>query len=162
MQRNGCIKPIRVWEIGYLKDASITYDPTDHANSVVKYLTIAASKASFINYNILFDRSIKGTATGLYAKDGSVRPAAKAFSTVVNKLSGATFVEKLNIKAEVWAYKFTKNGNDIYILWSDNSMEEKLPINNPRIRITSIDGSVREGSPDKVRLNTSPVIIESI
>jgi len=159
MEVHHCSKPLQWWEAGYMLDSGLPYDPVDHANAVVKLLTIAASKE--VGVIIYFPYFEKGAfAKGLFNNDGTSRPAATAYQLAATKLSNFDGVENLSNANGDWIYRFEKNTGNVYVVWSTHEHTISLPINAKTIRVTDIDGKITRGDPQAIPIGISPIFVE--
>ncbi|MGD1995755.1 MAG: hypothetical protein PVH62_03170 [Anaerolineae bacterium] len=76
-----------------------------------------------------------GTITRV-RQPGPPRPAFYALQLVIDKIGGFTAVEKLDLGAGVWAYRFERSTGPMWVLWYDDG-QLHLPGNTPPT--TSID-----------------------
>ena len=141
--------PTEQWELGYGWDSTsgLTYSPTDHAQAVIKLLTIAAGEGSRrVIYWKLLDEEFKhggsggstpSTDIGLVQLNSGgsyqIDAPALAYKLAVAQLSGATSGQRLypdgcsnptspyycpNPYSPYWVYKFIKNGQTVYVAWA--------------------------------------------
>jgi hypothetical protein len=156
-------KNLELWEAWYSWTGAPGngFDPNIQASDLVKQMVTAfGGKAVLYNYWTFTDFALSEGHVGLVDNQGNPRPAATAFKVTSEKLTGATNVQKLNSDENVLAYKFTKNGKDIYVAWSTTNLTIQLPIATSAT-LTDIQGNITKVNSDRIPVTISPIFIES-
>ncbi len=169
MQASGKIRPIEVWEIGYGWLDRTTYNPQMHANETVKLLTISAGEgASRVIYWKLIDdltkhnRGVDATRDIGLIQNDQVTSAAMAFKVTVQKLAGSTSAQLLDFgNPEVEGYRFMKDGNDTFVLWSTAPTKVSVPVSAARISITDVTGKTMTADSKTVTIGDSPIFVQA-
>jgi len=157
----GIDRPIEVWELGYGWQDPDTYDETAHAQDTVKLLATAAGEgSSFVIYWPFVDKLEKRTP-GLVTQEG-LRPAGVAYGVTNQMLAGSTSAQRLDLSnSEAWAYRFSRNGHDTYVIWSTRPATVSLPIDAARVEVIDIFGNEFTGDPRALSVGISPIFIRS-
>lgn len=90
---------------------------------------------------------------------GNPRPAANAYKTASEKLTGSTSVQKVNLGTNVYAYKFINSGKYIYAVWSTSPVTIQSPFSNGTT-VTNIQGNSQRVNSTLISIDDSPVFIE--
>ena len=97
---------------------------------------------------------------------GAPRPAYYALKMTIEKLNGATSVEKLNLGGSVVAYRFVVRGNPVVVAWNEpgriyfpGETEPTIPANLPsgaaNVIVTRVITELGENTP---HIETIPVV----
>ena len=97
---------------------------------------------------------------------GAPRPAYYALKMTIEKLNGATSVEKLNLGGSVVAYRFVVRGNPVVVAWNEpgqiyfpGETEPTIPANLPsgaaNVMVTRVITELGENTP---HIETIPVV----
>ena len=162
LKAQGDDKNLELWEAWYSWTGAPGngFDPNIQANDLVKQMVIAfGGKAVLYNYWTFTDFALGEGHVGLLDKEGNPRPAATSFKITSEKLTGSTSVQKLNLGDNLYAYKFTKNSRDIYVVWSLAKTKVSLPLKGT-LTITDVLGKTTKVDADDFFVDTSPVFIE--
>jgi hypothetical protein len=89
------------------------------------------------------------------------RPAFYTYKLMVEKLSGFTAVQQLSLNQGVWAFRFSKRGGDVYVVWADRAVQVNLPLGGKTVRVTDITGSSRQQDSANLAVTTFPVFVET-
>ena len=99
---------------------------------------------------------------GLYAPDGSPRPAATAYQTTVSLLDGFAAAERLTMPQGVWAYRFTfADGHAVTVLWAEDGMQTTvaLPGVEGEVTLADWDGTASSADASALSVTGSPVFV---
>lgn len=169
-------KPIDIWEgwYGWKGAPGNGFDPKVMANDLTKQLITAfANKTVVWNYWLLNDLGLTDGEghVGLVNDQGNPRLAATTYQIIAQKLDGGTFEKKVDIKnltgtgsnSNVYVYKFTNNGNPIFVGWSINGPQTvSLPdiVSRQSVTITDISGNTTTVNSNTLTLTDSPIFAE--
>jgi hypothetical protein len=89
-----------------------------------------------------------GRYWGLFRRGWSPRPALQAYQTAARWLSDSRYVETTRPSPDVTVVQFTRDGDDIFVVWSSDAVAHtvKIPVNASAARIISVDGQVQAAS----------------
>ncbi len=169
MQAGGRLRPIEVWEIGYGWLDRTNYSPQAHADETVKLLAVSAGEgASRVIYWKLVDdltkhnRGVDATRDIGLIQNAQVTPAAVAFKITAQMLAGSTSAQRLDFASPaVWGYRFTKDGNDTFVLWSTTPANVRVPVNSDKISITDDTGRTVTANSTTVACGVSPIFVQA-
>lgn len=174
LKAQGDDKPTDIWEgwYGWTGAPGNGFDPQAQAKDLIKQMVVSfANQNTVFNYWVLNDLIINEGHPGLVDNQGNPRPAATAYLVLKQKLGGAIFNNKVDIKSttgtgsntNVYVYKFTNTGKPTYIGWSTGGSQTiTLPDFNPSqtITITDISGNITPLKTNTITFTDSPVFIE--
>jgi GH35 family endo-1,4-beta-xylanase len=82
---------------------------------------------------------------GLFRHDWSPRPALQAYQTAARWLSDTRYVATTQPFPNVIVVHFTRNGDDIFVVWSTDGLQRmvKIPIRAGRASVITVDGHTR-------------------
>ena len=89
------------------------------------------------------------------------RSAFITHKLMVQKLSGFRAVQQLSLGQGVWAFRFSKPGGDVYVVWADRAVQVNLPLGPQAVRVTDITGSSRQQDSANLAVTTLPVFVET-
>ncbi len=137
------------------------FDPQAQARDLTKQISIAlGNKVTLYSYWLFNDYALGSEGhVGLVDNQGNPRPAATAFKVVSQKLTGAAAGQKLDLGNNIYAFKFTNNGKDIYVLWSAVETTVSLPFTGGAT-ITDISGNTTKTLTNSIPVGASPVFAE--
>ncbi len=161
-QAAGVDRPIELWELGYGWQNPDTLDRTAQAQDTVKLLAIAAGEGSkFTIYWPLLDK-VERRTPGLVYTNGEITPAGVAYRVTVQMLAGSTSAQRVDLgNPAVWAYRFTRDGRDTYVVWGTASATVSLPIEAATVTITDVSGNASSGNPKALAVGVSPVFAQA-
>ncbi len=94
----------------------------------------------------------------------SPKPAYAAYGAMTRELIGASFVEREIYDADIYSYRFDKDGRKLRVVWANTPVQAAIQTNAP-IQITDIMGNTETFTPlnGKVymTLTSEPVYIQS-
>lgn len=154
--------PLDFFEMGYGWQGAPGngYDPQAHARDLPKLLTLALAGGAdrLVDYRLNCATDKIGQP-GLFGCDEKPRPAATSFKIASQKLTGATSVQRLSLGNNNYGYKFSKNGKDVYVLWSTTNSTVSLPITGT-VTITDITGATSNQNAVSLSVSQSPIFVE--
>ncbi len=163
LQAQGADKPLDLWEgwYGWWGAPGNGFDPLTQAKDVVKQaVTAFANNVTVYNYWLFNDYTLQAEGhVGLVDNQGSPRPAAYAYKTMSEKLTGSTSVQQIPSGSNIYEYKFSRNGKNIYVVWSIVPATVPSPFQN-HTSVTDIRGNTKDISGSQISVSDSPVFIE--
>lgn len=161
LNSGGQLRPLEFWELGYGWQDRRTYDPNTHAQDMVKLLTIAAGEGvSRIIYRPLVDKPESSTP-GL-VKGDQLTPAGAAYRLTTQMLAGSTVAQHIDLgNHAVWAYRFSRNGSETFVVWSTTPAAIRIPINTAKVLVTDISGRAMTLNPQTITVTHSPLFIQA-
>lgn len=160
-------KPIQLWETalgwdpsGIAGQSSGSYDLTYQAQEVWKLLVQGAAYGNWVQLwpwtSIVED--IPRFPVGVFDHQTlTYRPAADSFKAVATQLYGSTYVDQPSLGSGVHAFRFSKDSDNIYALWSDSNTTVSLPLQSATI--IDITNTSSAGTPGSISVSSSPVIV---
>lgn len=161
-QAAGVDRLVELWELGYGWQNPDTLDRTAQAQDTVKLLAISAGEGSrFTIYWPLLDK-VERRTPGLLYTSGELTPAGVAYRVTVQMLAGSTSAQRVDLgNPAVWAYRFTRDGRDTYVVWGTASATVSLPIEAATVTITDVSGNASSGDPKALAVGASPVFVQA-
>jgi hypothetical protein len=161
LNSGGQLRPLELWELGYGWQDRRTYDPNTHAQDMVKLLAIAAGEGvTRIIYRPLVDKPESSTP-GL-VKGDQLSPAGVAYRLTTQMLAGSTGAQHIDLgNNAVWAYRFSRNGSDTFVVWSTTPAAVRIPTSSSKVLVTDISGRAVTLNPQTITVTHSPVFIQA-
>lgn len=100
---------------------------------------------------------------GIIRYDYSLKPAYAALTTVCQEILGFTHSERLEMDDDIWAYRFIKDGDEVYVFWTTGSDTTiTFPSLEPVI-VRDVFGHKEEYAPGetglKLNISHSPIFV---
>jgi len=100
---------------------------------------------------------------GVYREDLSKKPSFYAYQVLADKIQGSVFQEMIDLGTDVAAYKFSKDGKDIYVLWMWTKQDKIIDLSSyisGDVTATDYQGNEETGDASSIQLSQYPVFIE--
>ncbi|MGA8035434.1 MAG: endo-1,4-beta-xylanase [Candidatus Acidiferrales bacterium] len=160
MEKNGVgNKPLWDTEAGWL---SPNFFPDDQQAAYLARAFVLNWAAGVDRYYWYAWDSHKGSQIEMVrAGNASLTPAAKAFGTIQDWMTGAVMKRCVTSENHNWVCEFTQNGGWKFIVWNtDGDRSFKLAPNWNAKQITKLDGTFTQINSDSVPIGIQPVLIQ--
>ena len=158
LDRYGVDKPIWITEVQYSEWGLERENLTDEewADVIVRSFVYGfGNRADKLFYVALRGNPGEPGPELTTRPQGQRKKAFDAFKTMVEKIDYFTSVNKISEKQ----YKFTVEGNPIYVLWGSGSVPEEI---TGEVLVTDIYGEETTIDSSEITLTERPIFIESI
>jgi hypothetical protein len=161
-------KPFEFWEIGFGwqdEEFGEPFTAEGHAAGIVKILVSAIGEGA---NRVIFEpywEEVTGPedrkyGRGLVTPDGP-RLAATAHSVMTTQLGGYQSVERLELGAGIWTYRFVKPQEDVYVVWASENTKVSLPISGG-VRVTDLYGRLSVADAQTLPVGPSPIFVATM
>lgn len=160
VRSQGIDKPIEAWELGRRYKGQTPFSDENHANEMVKLLTVAAGEGLRLNTWVRATDWDEKDLPGLFSPAGEIHPAYGAFVVLAEQLEGAREPRRADLGPDVWAYQFTRDDGEVLVLWSESGEDATATIPDPaQATLLTLGGARSPLEGPALTVDERPVIV---